>query len=119
MTTKLDFEKIEFKKQDTQSLREQSIKIPRTKQEVARAIADLTPKRPIPVSLMDVEAATRYEAEVDKKRPVHQEVAQWDDIDKEDKDPLMVSEYVTDIFKYMLELEVRSIAVDVEEAVGN
>lgn len=36
----------------------------------------------------------------------------WDDLDKEDAgDPLMVSEYVTEIFEYLLKLEVRSMVV--------
>lgn len=119
MATKLDFEKIEFEKIDVQPVREKSIKIPRSKQEVARALANITPDRPLPVNLMDAESALRHEEEINKKRPVHQEVAQWDDIDKEDKDPLMVSEYVTDIFQYMLELEVRSVANEVKDGDEN
>ena len=35
---------------------------------------------------------------------------QWDDLDAEDAgDPLMVSEYVVEIFDYMMKLEVRNI----------
>ncbi|KAF9924483.1 G2/mitotic-specific cyclin [Linnemannia zychae] len=70
----------------------------------------LIPKRPAEdmtvASLGEDEAyALKFEQEEDKKRP-KREFVDWDDLDAEDEgDPLMVSEYVTDIFSYMQILE--------------
>ncbi|KAF9144697.1 G2/mitotic-specific cyclin [Linnemannia schmuckeri] len=54
----------------------------------------------------DAELARDHEQEEDLKRPKREELLGWDDLDAEDEgDPLMVSEYVTDIFNYMQTLE--------------
>ncbi|KAF9122518.1 G2/mitotic-specific cyclin [Mortierella sp. 14UC] len=73
----------------------------------------LTAKRPAEGSLIarldnerELELALEYEQEEDLKRPRRDEFIDWDDLDAEDEgDPLMVSEYVTDIFHYMQMLE--------------
>ena len=55
----------------------------------------------------DAELAHDHEREEEMKRPKREEVLGWDDLDAEDEgDPLMVSEYVADIFNYMQTLEV-------------
>ena len=42
------------------------------------------------------------------RAPIQPIVRDWDDLDAEDaEDPLMVSEYVNEIFAYMRQLEVR------------
>ncbi|KAH7045573.1 cyclin-like protein [Linnemannia elongata] len=54
----------------------------------------------------DTELAHVHEKEEDMKRPKREELLGWDDLDAEDEgDPLMVSEYVADIFNYMQTLE--------------
>lgn len=57
--------------------------------------------------LMQVVEETEVKEEVeDDKRVVRAEPTVWDDLDKEDEgDPLMVSEYVNEIFQYLLKLE--------------
>lgn len=55
----------------------------------------------------DAELAHLHEKEEEMKRPKREELLGWDDLDAEDEgDPLMVSEYVADIFNYMQTLEV-------------
>lgn len=55
------------------------------------------------------------EYEVDGAEPVEEEDQGWDDLDREDDDdPLMVSEYVADIFGYLKEVEVRHIQIQKE-----
>lgn len=77
----------------------------------------LVAKRPADDSLLDVklkledesdaQTARDYEREEEIKRPKREELLGWDDLDAEDEgDPLMVSEYVADIFAYMQTLEV-------------
>ncbi|KAG0280087.1 G2/mitotic-specific cyclin [Linnemannia exigua] len=76
----------------------------------------LTAKRPADRSLHSVmgkletglesELARKFELEEELKRPKRDEFIEWDDLDAEDEgDPLMVSEYVADIFNYMQMLE--------------
>ena len=49
------------------------------------------------------------ETHVAKKSKVSEEVVEWDDLDADDhSDPLMVSEYVVEIYEYMKVLEVSS-----------
>jgi len=51
--------------------------------------------------------ATDLEAFANEEREADPEGDEWDDLDAEDADdPLMVSEYVVEIFKYMKEVEV-------------
>ncbi|KAG0045733.1 G2/mitotic-specific cyclin [Gryganskiella cystojenkinii] len=100
---KLDFEKLK-KSAPAQE------KIPKptpTKQEVIKMLKSLTPDSAVPVTLTDEREALEYEQLQDKNRPVRDEFGAWGD-DKEDSDPLMVSEYVNDIFKYMQELECKT-----------
>jgi G2/mitotic-specific cyclin 1/2 len=55
----------------------------------------------------DAQTARDHEREEENKRPKREEFFGWDDLDAEDEgDPLMVSEYVADIFAYMQTLEV-------------
>jgi len=55
-----------------------------------------------------VHEAEAYEAELDRLRAKKAKVQRWDDLDADDfNDPLMVSEYVVEIFDYLRELEVR------------
>lgn len=57
--------------------------------------------------LAEVEEAVRVKEEAYVEREVDPETEDWDDLDAEDKDdPLMVSEYVVDIFNYLKEVEV-------------
>jgi hypothetical protein len=50
-----------------------------------------------------------YEFELDRKRSKKQKTQEWEDLDVDDfYDPMMVSEYAADIFKYLKELEVNS-----------
>ncbi|KAF9907970.1 G2/mitotic-specific cyclin [Linnemannia zychae] len=71
----------------------------------------LTTKRPAAfIARVDTESdevlVRNYELEEDSKRPRRDEFIDWDDLDAEDEgDPLMVSEYVADIFHYMQILE--------------
>jgi len=64
----------------------------------------------------DVDELVQHEAEVaavldaDGVPEADPEGDEWDDLDAEDsKDPLMVSEYVVDIFKYLKQTEVRAL----------
>ena len=50
-----------------------------------------------------------YESELERKRSKKQKIQEWEDLDVDDfYDPMMVSEYAADIFKYLKELEVSS-----------
>ncbi|KAI8598168.1 G2/mitotic-specific cyclin cdc13 [Dissophora ornata] len=62
------------------------------------------------LSLLEGEEETRaYEEEMNRKRPKREEYVPWDDYEAEEaNDPLMVSEYSTQIFEYMQELEASS-----------
>ncbi|KAF9101950.1 G2/mitotic-specific cyclin [Mortierella sp. GBA35] len=65
-----------------------------------------TPLHGLMHSLEYEESALQHEQEEDLKRPRRDEYVDWDDLDAEDEnDPLMVSEYVADIFAYMQDLE--------------
>ncbi|RIA83563.1 cyclin-like protein [Glomus cerebriforme] len=47
-----------------------------------------------------------YESEIDRKRSKKQKTQDWEDLDADDfYDPMMISEYAVDIFKYLKELE--------------
>ena len=63
----------------------------------------------------DVDELAKHEAEVaavldaDGIPEADPDGEEWDDLDAEDsEDPLMVSEYVVEIFKYMKQTEVRA-----------
>jgi len=57
----------------------------------------------------NAEFALEQEQKEDMKRRKKDEIQEWDDLDVEDEDdPLMVSEYVADIFEYMQVLEVNA-----------
>ena len=48
-----------------------------------------------------------HESEFDRKRSKKQKTQDWEDLDADDfYDPMMISEYAVDIFKYLKELEV-------------
>lgn len=57
--------------------------------------------------LEGVDEAEAYEAETERRRSKKLKIQEWDDLDIDDwNDPLMVSEYVVEIFDYMKKLEV-------------
>jgi hypothetical protein len=67
------------------------------------------PSKPV----VDVEVAKPEEkqAKVVKAEPAEEPVEDWSDLDAEDRDdPLMVSEYVVEIFEYLKELEITTMA---------
>lgn len=95
-------------KQDTVNEQTHDITKPIIKENVNLGFQDIRPKDKHELSF-DTTLATTAESEIyefDRKRSKKQKTQDWEDLDADDfYDPMMISEYAVDIFKYLKELE--------------
>lgn len=83
-------------------------KAPSTNGKIQHLIVTERPSGPAAETFAAIQKeAVAYETELESKRPA--EVQAWDDLDADDGgDPVMVSEYVVEIFQYMRKLELET-----------
>lgn len=96
-------------KQNSVNEQTHDITKPIIKENVNLGFQDIRSKEKHELSF-DTTLATTAESEIyefDRKRSKKQKTQDWEDLDADDfYDPMMISEYAVDIFKYLKELEV-------------